>query len=69
MERKGYSFEAEYVRVIRNWRRACDERGLTDEVRSHYNKKFVAYILGELIPWHNKEGMYMYDFGLLEVNQ
>ena len=26
MERKGYSFEAEYVRVIRNWRRACDER-------------------------------------------
>ena len=38
-----------------------------DEQRSHYNKKFVAYILDELMPWHNKEGMY--DFGLLEVNQ
>ena len=67
MGRKGYSFQAEYVHVIRNWRRACDERGLTDEERSHYNKKFVAYILDELMPWHNKEGMY--DFGLLEVNQ
>ena len=27
-ERKGYTIEAEYVRMIRDWRRACDERGL-----------------------------------------
>ena len=30
-ESEGYSEEAKYVRVIRNWRRATDERGLTDE--------------------------------------
>ena len=29
-ERKGYTIEAEYVRMIRDWRRACDERGLTN---------------------------------------
>ena len=33
MERKGYEVEAKYVRVIRNWRRACDERGLSHDER------------------------------------
>ena len=36
-EEKGYTKEAEYVRVVHNWRRACDERGLSDEQRSQYN--------------------------------
>ena len=30
MESKGYTIETEYVRVVRNWRRACDERGLSE---------------------------------------
>ena len=29
MEKKGYNFEAKYIRTIWNWHRACDERGLT----------------------------------------
>lgn len=66
-ERKGYSIEAEYVRVIRNWRRACDERGLTDAQRSQYNQALLCYILDELMPWHNQPGLR--DFSLLEVNQ
>lgn len=66
-ERKGYTIEAEYVRVIRNWRRACDERGLTDKERSKYNGDLLNYILDELMPWHADQGME--DFSLLEVNQ
>ena len=64
MERNNYDVEACYVRVIRNWRRSCDERGLTDDERSKLNQDFLNYILDELIPWHKQS-----DFSTLEVNQ
>ncbi|XP_065893229.1 uncharacterized protein [Dysidea avara] len=41
MENKGYAVEAKFLQVIRNWRRASDERGLTDD----------------LMPWHTDEGL------------
>ena len=41
MENKGYSNEAEYLRVIRNWRRVSNERGLTDEQRSSFNELYL----------------------------
>ena len=67
MERKKYDIEAKYVRVIRNWRRACDERGLSHEQRSAFNSDLIEYILDELMPWHKEEGMK--DFSTFEVNQ
>ncbi len=66
-ESKGYTTEAKYVQVIRNWRQACDERGLTDADRSQYNQDMMSYILDELMPWHAQPGLH--DFSLLEVNQ
>lgn len=66
-ERKGYTIEAEYVRIIRDWRRACDERGLTNAQRAQYNHNLLNYVLDELMPWHGKPGLR--DFSLLEVNQ
>ena len=50
-----------------NWRRACDERGLTNAQRSEYNQAFLSYILDDLMPWHTKDNLR--DFSLLEVNQ
>ena len=67
LESKGYETEVQYVKVIRNRRRACDERGLTDMERSMYNQEFLSYILDELMPWHSNSGLH--DFSLLEVNQ
>ena len=66
MERKGYEFEAEYVRVILDWRRACDERGLSELQRCRYNYHNVMlnYMLDELMPWHDE-----YDFSHIEVNR
>lgn len=64
MEDNGYTAEATYVRVVRNWRRATDERGLSDDERSKYNNEFLTYILDELMPWHVNAK----DFSLLEVN-
>jgi hypothetical protein len=66
-ERKGYTIEAEYVKTIRDWRRACDERGLTNAQRTQCNHNLLNYILDELMPWHGKPGLR--DFSLLEVNQ
>ena len=60
MERKGYTFEAEYLKVIRNWRRAVDERGLSDEQRHIYNMDLLRFIL---MPWHKNH------YSLLEVNR
>ena len=64
MERKGYTAEADYLRIIHNWRRACDECGLSDETRSTYNKAFLSYILDDLMPWHREA-----DYSHLEVNR
>ena len=61
---RGYSYEARYVRTIRNWRRATDERGLSQEERSTFNRGFLYMVLDELIPWHHN-----FDFSTLEVNR
>ena len=67
MEKKSYTFEAEYLHAVRDWRRACDERGLSHTQRSQYNKKFLDYILDDLMPWHREPELR--DFSLLEVNR
>ena len=61
---QGYTPEAQYIKVIRNWRRACDERGISDVDRVKYQNEFLLYILDELMPWHKKM-----DFSHLEVNR
>ena len=67
MEKKGYTLEADYVRAIHNWRRACDQRGLSDSQRSKYNKDFFDYIFEDLMPWYSRDGVN--DYSLLEVNR
>ena len=64
MERRNYTYEAEYVRTIHNWRRATDERGLSQQQRSEFNQKMLDMILDELIPWHK-----VFDYSTLEVNR
>ena len=66
-EKRQYLTEAKYVRVIRNWRRACDERGLTASQRTQYHDDFLSYILEEMMPWCNLPDVR--NFSLLEVNQ
>jgi hypothetical protein len=65
MEKNGHFFEARYLRVIHNWRRAVDERGLTQVQRSEFCKDFLLLVLDELMPWHGEK----YDFSTLEVNR
>lgn len=66
MEEHGYSPEAKYLRHVRNWRRATDERGLSDNVRQKFCIEFLDYILEDLLPWYSAENK---DFSLLKVNR
>ncbi len=65
MHKKGYKYEEKFVRVVRNRRRACDERGLSYVIRSGFNYQLLNLILDELMPWHNDT----YDLSLLEVTR
>ena len=62
--KNGYTYEAHYVRTIHNWRRATDERGLSQQERSEFNKNFLYMVLDELIPWHRS-----FDYSTREVNR
>ena len=63
----GEKVEASYLRVVHNWRQACDKRGILDALRSRYNQQFLDYILDDLMPYHKDE--VLNDFSLLEVNR
>ena len=45
VEAKGHSFEAEYIKVIMNWIRACDKRGLSVPQRSRVNYELLKFLL------------------------
>ena len=65
MSKKGYKYEEMFVRTVRNWRHACDQRGLSSLKRCKFNYQLLNCILDELMPWYTKQ----YDFSLLEVNR
>lgn len=65
MEKQGYREEAKFVTIVRNWRRAIDERGLTEQQRRQFRDDFLNFILDDWMPWHKQ----VRDFSLLEVNR
>ena len=46
---KGYLYEAKYIETVWNWRRACDERGLSELQRCIFDYQFLSMILDELM--------------------
>ncbi len=66
MEKHGYEEEAMLLKAVRNWRRAIDERGLTEHQRQDFLQEFMDYICCDLMPWYSKG---LKDFSMLEVNR
>ena len=66
MEEHGYEAEAKYLKLVRNWRRAVDERGLSEAQREAFIMELLEYITVDLIPWYSSEEK---DFSTLEVNR
>ena len=50
MEKKGYTFEGNYISVIWKWHGASDERSLSSLQRSRFNYKLLNLILEDLMP-------------------
>ena len=65
MWKKNYTFEADYIEVVLNWRRSSDEHGLSQLMRMKYNYTMLNFLLDELMPWHRQQ----YDFSTVEVNR
>ena len=65
MRRKGYDYEANFIETVCNWRRSCDERGLSELQRCRCNYEMLNLILFELMRWYTS----VYDFSFLEVNR
>ena len=49
MNGKGYTYEENFVRAIRNWRQTCDERGLSSLQRCKFKYEMLNLILDELM--------------------
>ena len=64
LEENKYEEEAKYVRIVLEWHKAHDVRGLSQLQRCKANHEMMNYILDEWMPWHQ----HTYDFSLLEVN-
>ena len=65
MKKNNYQVEEEFIPIINNWRRACDERGLSEDARLQYHRNLVDHFLKGVIPWYAQQQ----DLSLLEVNQ
>ena len=51
--------------MVLNWRRASDERDLSELQQSQYNYEMLNYLKDELILWHKN----LDDLSTVEVNK
>ena len=55
MERKRYEPEVMFLRAVRNWRRAIDERRLEEIQRQQFLHEFKVYVCEDLMPWYLRD--------------
>lgn len=65
LERKGHQSGADVLRIIRNWHRAVDGRGLSESERLKFCYDMKCWILDDWIPWHRAYP----DYSLIDVNR
>ena len=65
MESNGHHEDAKILRLLHNWHKAVDGRGLTEEERSLHCKSLLKWIIEDWIPWAVDNP----DYSLLDVNR
>jgi len=65
MSRCGHHKEMSFLKVVHNWHKASDGRGLDDDERKAYNKDMMDWILDDWMPWHR----YNLDYSTLDINR
>lgn len=68
MEKNNYNSEVKYtyLRMVRNWRWAVNERGLSDAHYQQYCIGFFDFLLADLISWYSSDQKYLC---LMQVNR
>ena len=65
LDGKGYTSTAKVIRIIHNWHKAVDGRGLSEAVRSEYCKEMKEWLLSDWMPWFKD----LPDFSSIDVNR
>ena len=65
LERKGHASGAGVLKLIHNWHKAVDGRGLSEAQRSAYCKDMKEWLLADWMPWFNN----MPDYSTIDVNR
>ena len=65
MERNGHTSESMILTVLRNWHRAVDGRGLSDETRASFLQDMKKWLLDDWMPWHTDNK----DYSTIDVNR
>ena len=65
MEKNGHLSDSRVLTVLRNWHRAVDGRGLSDETRLSYLQDIKNWLLDDWMPWH----MTIQDYSTIDVNR
>lgn len=64
-EENNFPEEARFVSLVRNWHKANDGRGLTEETRRLYNLAMLDFILEDWMPWY----WFNRDYSVMDVNR
>lgn len=62
---KNHKSGADVIRIIHNWHKAVDGRGLNENERSQYCEDMKFWILDDWMPWHRENK----DYSLIDVNR
>ncbi len=65
LEKKGYAESAKVIRIIHQWHKAVDGRGLSETVRSDYCREMKEWLLRDWMPWFN----FLPDYSTIDVNR
>jgi hypothetical protein len=65
LEKKGYTESAKVIRIIHQWHKAMDGRGLSETVRSDYCREMKEWLLRDWMPWFN----FLQDYSTIDVNR
>jgi hypothetical protein len=65
MRKNDHKHEMAFLRLVHNWQKASDRRGLDEATRHLYNKEMLNWILDDWMSWHR----YNYDLSTIDVNR
>ena len=65
MQNNGHGNEMAFLRLVHNWHKASDGRGLDEDTRHTYNKQMLNWVLDDWMPWHREN----YDFSTIDINR